>query len=91
MSFDEFQNSARLYVIGALEPDELQNFEAARKQGFSSLSEVSQCVLEPGGTLTFVGKKPAAEEVRHHELLGKVESLAHEIALLRGSWPPARA
>src|SRR5207237_7944166 len=64
---------------------------AARKQGFSSLSEVSQCVLEPGGTLTFVGKKPAAEEVRHHELLGKVESLAHEIALLRGSWPPARA
>jgi len=32
MSFEEFQNSARLYVIGALEPDELQTFEAARKQ-----------------------------------------------------------
>jgi len=64
---------------------------AARKQGFSSLSEVSQCILEPGGTLTFLGKKPPAEEVRHRELLGKMESLAHEIALLRGSWPPARA
>src|SRR5437660_8055483 len=64
---------------------------AARKQGFESLSEVEQCVLEPGGTLTFVGKKPASEDVRHHELLGKVESLAHEIALLRGSWTPARA
>lgn len=64
---------------------------AARKQGFSSLSEVSQCVLQPGGTLTFLGKKPPAEEVRHQELLGKMESLAHEIALLRGSWPPARA
>ena len=64
---------------------------AARKQGFESLSEVAQCVLEPGGTLTFLGKKPPAEEVRHQELLGKMESLAHEIALLRGSWPPARA
>ena len=32
MSFEEFQNCARLYVIGALEPEELQDFEAARKQ-----------------------------------------------------------
>jgi len=29
--------------------------------------------------------------VRHQELLGRLESLAHEIALLRGSQPPARA
>src|SRR6266481_2979204 len=64
---------------------------AARKQGFDSLSEVQQCVLEPGGTLTFVGKKPASEELRHQELLGKLERLAQEIALLRGSQPPARA
>ena len=64
---------------------------AAHKQGFASLSEVEQCVLEPGGTLTFIGKKPGAEDVRHQELLGKMESLAHEIALLRGSQPPARA
>lgn len=64
---------------------------AAHKQGFASLSEVDQCVLEPGGTLTFIGKKPAAEDLRQQELLGKMESLAHEIALLRGSQPPARA
>ena len=64
---------------------------AARKQGFESLREVEQCVLEPGGTLTFVGKKPAAEDVRHQELLGKLERLTQEIALLRGSQPPARA
>lgn len=63
---------------------------AAHKQGFASLSEVEQCVLEPGGTMTFIGKKPAAEDVRHQELLGKMGSLAHEIALLRGSQPPAR-
>jgi hypothetical protein len=31
MSFDEFQNRSRLYVIGALEPDELEDYEEARK------------------------------------------------------------
>jgi hypothetical protein len=31
MSFEEFQNQARLYVLGSLEQDELQQFEEARK------------------------------------------------------------
>ena len=64
---------------------------AAHKQGFSSLSEVEQCVLEPGGTLTFLGKKPGTEDVRHQQLLGRLERLAQEIALLRSSQPPAHA
>ena len=32
MSFEEFQNRARLYVIGALEPEETEEFEQARKE-----------------------------------------------------------
>ncbi len=32
MSFEEFQNQARLYVIGALEEAELEEFERARKE-----------------------------------------------------------
>jgi uncharacterized membrane protein YcaP (DUF421 family) len=64
---------------------------AARKQGFDSLSEVAHCVLEPGGTLTFVGKKPDSEDLRHQELLGKLEGLTQEIARLSGSRPPASA
>jgi hypothetical protein len=32
MNFNEFQNQARLYVIGALEADELEEFENARKK-----------------------------------------------------------
>src|SRR5258708_1517675 len=64
---------------------------AARKQGFGSLSEVEQCVLEPGGTLAFIGKKPATEDVRHQELVGKLERLTQEITLLRIPQPPARA
>jgi uncharacterized membrane protein YcaP (DUF421 family) len=64
---------------------------AARKQGFSSLRDVEQCILEPGGTLSFIAKKPATEDIRHQELLGKLERLAQEIASLRSSQPPARA
>ena len=44
MSFEEFQNSARLYVIGALEPEELQTFEGARKQyGTQAEDFINQC------------------------------------------------
>ena len=32
MNFSEFQNQSRLYVIGALEPEELEKFEKARKK-----------------------------------------------------------
>ncbi len=32
MSFDEFQNRARLYVIGALENGEVDEFESARRE-----------------------------------------------------------
>jgi hypothetical protein len=44
MSFEEFQNCARLYVIGALEPEELKDFEIARKQyGSAGEDFISQC------------------------------------------------
>jgi hypothetical protein len=32
MNFSEFQNQSRLYVIGALEAEELDEFEKARKK-----------------------------------------------------------
>jgi len=64
---------------------------AARKQGFSSLAEVDQCVLEPGGALCFIGKKPGAEDVRHRELMGRLEQVMEEVVRLRGSQPPAHA
>ena len=44
MSFEEFQNCARLHVIGLLEPEELQEFEAARKQYGSKAEDfINQC------------------------------------------------
>ena len=32
MNFDQFQNQSRLYVIGALEQEEVEEFEKARKK-----------------------------------------------------------
>ena len=62
---------------------------AARKQGFDSLLEVHQCVLEPGGTLSFTARKPATEDIRHQELLKKFDALSEELARLRQMRPPA--
>jgi uncharacterized membrane protein YcaP (DUF421 family) len=64
---------------------------AARKQGFDSLSEVQQCVLEPGGTISFIGKKPDTDEVRHRAMMKRMDELVAEIVKLRGSQPPLEA
>ena len=44
MNFEAFQNCSRLYVIGALEPEELEEFEEARKQfGQKAEDFISEC------------------------------------------------
>ena len=44
MSFEEFQNRARLFVIGALEPDEITEFENARRRFGQRAEEfISEC------------------------------------------------
>ena len=44
MNFDEFQNLARLYVIGALEDGEAEEFENARKAfGPSAEDFIAEC------------------------------------------------
>ena len=44
MSFEEFENRARLYVIGALEADETEEFEQARTQfGQKAEETIGQC------------------------------------------------
>ena len=64
---------------------------AARKQGFDSLSEVQQCVLEAGGTISFLGKKPGSDDARHQAILKRMDQLMAEIAKLRGNKPPLNA
>lgn len=56
---------------------------AAHRQGFASLHQVEKVVLETGGTLSFIGKEPAPEELRHRELVEKLEQMQRELSLLR--------
>lgn len=51
---------------------------AAHRQGFASLEDVETAILEPGGAISFVGKKPSTEVVRYDELiqrLARIEAL----------------
>lgn len=44
MSFDEFQKRSRLFVIGALDPGEIREFEKARKKfGQKAEDVISEC------------------------------------------------
>jgi uncharacterized membrane protein YcaP (DUF421 family) len=58
---------------------------AAHKQGFASLDEVDQAVLEPGGTIAFVGKKPSTDVERHRQIMERLEQISKELATLRTS------
>ncbi len=57
--------------------------EAAHKQGFGSLGEVERAVLEPGGALAVLARKPEPEIERHRELLARLDAITRELAELR--------
>jgi uncharacterized membrane protein YcaP (DUF421 family) len=56
---------------------------AAHRQGFASLEEIERAVLEPGGTIAFIGKRPAPEAARHEELVARLDQITRELAALR--------
>jgi uncharacterized membrane protein YcaP (DUF421 family) len=58
---------------------------AAHKQGFDSLGQIKRAVLEPGGSITFVGRIPAPEQARHREVMEQLERLGLEIAAVKAA------
>jgi uncharacterized membrane protein YcaP (DUF421 family) len=56
---------------------------AARRQGLSSLDEVQDAVLEPGGALVFTARKPEPDVTRHRELMDRLAELSAQVADLR--------
>jgi uncharacterized membrane protein YcaP (DUF421 family) len=58
---------------------------AARRQGFANLSDVQDALLEPGGIITFAAKQPPPDEMRHQELLKRLEHLSRQVAALRSA------
>ena len=61
---------------------------AARKQGFGSLEEIERAVLEPGGTISFIGKKPDVATLQFQEVTSRLDQIARQVAELAAR-PPA--
>jgi uncharacterized membrane protein YcaP (DUF421 family) len=49
------------------------------RQGFASLDDVQNCVLETGGSFSVEGKKPRQSAIDHQELLARIGDLARQI------------
>lgn len=56
---------------------------AAHRQGFASLDEVEKAVLEPGGTIYFVGKKPPKEQIRQSEIRSRLDTISRQLSQLQ--------
>ena len=71
MNFEEFQNQSRLYVIGALQPEELEYFERERKEfGKKAEDFITQCyVLHESFALSL---RPAASTAIKERLMSMV-------------------
>ncbi|PYQ93018.1 MAG: DUF421 domain-containing protein [Acidobacteria bacterium] len=75
---------------GVIQPDRLrqelitlQKLEAAaHKQGLASLDEVDRAVLEPGGSICFLAKKPTPDATRHDEIMKRLDRLSAQVAAL---------
>jgi uncharacterized membrane protein YcaP (DUF421 family) len=52
------------------------------RQGFSSIDEVEECVLEPGGTFSVKAKDPSRSEIKYAELAKRLESIDARLAQL---------
>jgi uncharacterized membrane protein YcaP (DUF421 family) len=61
--------------------DEL--LSAARKQGFDSLGDIDEAILDPGGAILFHAKKPGPELERHAALIARLDRIQAELAELR--------
>jgi len=52
---------------------------AAHKQGVDSLAEVKTAAIEPGGAIWFERGSPSPEELRHREVLERLDRLERQL------------
>jgi uncharacterized membrane protein YcaP (DUF421 family) len=81
----------RLIEQGVIRTDRLQKelitldelMSAARRQGFDSLAEIDEAILDPGGAILFHAKKPGPELERHAALVERLDRIQADLARLR--------
>lgn len=70
-------------------PSELE--AAAHKQGFASLGKVESAILEPGGTIAFVGQELTIEAQHRQQGMARPDQIASELAALRAAQAASHA
>jgi uncharacterized membrane protein YcaP (DUF421 family) len=56
---------------------------AAHKQGIASLEEIERAVIEPGGNITFVTKKPSSATIAQLDLTARMDTIIAQLAEIR--------
>ena len=94
MNYEEFQNQSRLYVIGALEPEELEEFERERKKSGKRAEDfITQCYalheafalsLRPEKASASIKERlmsmvPSGNQKRFEEILSRGHSSVHAL------------
>jgi uncharacterized membrane protein YcaP (DUF421 family) len=58
---------------------------AAHKQGIRTLEDVDRCVLETGGSLTFIPKDPSPAQTHYQDILKQLEEINRQLRALQSS------
>lgn len=92
---DRFLEGAPVLLIeqGRVQPERLDHelismnelTAAAHRQGFRSLDDVEECVLETGGSLAFIGKDPAPSQTHYDELLKRLDAISAQLQALQSA------
>ncbi len=78
MNFEEFQSQSRLYVIGALEPEEVEEFERERKKfGKKAEDFVARCYALHGAFALSLRSAKASEAIKERLMSMVRKRIAH--------------
>lgn len=77
---DEGRVDRRVLARELLTESEL--LTVAHRQGFKSLREIQNCVLDPSGTFFIEGKTPSIAERQHAEVMAQLEQLGRQVGEL---------
>ena len=58
---------------------------AAHRQGFRSLDDVAECVLETGGSLAFIAKDPAPAQTHYDDLVRRLDTISAQLQALQSA------
>jgi uncharacterized membrane protein YcaP (DUF421 family) len=56
---------------------------AAHKQGFRTLDEIDRCVLETGGSITFIAKDPSPMQTHYDQLVRRLDEISRQLQALQ--------